>query len=126
MIGSTRQVRVFAYAAPVDMRKAYDALSGLVREHLRHDLLTGDIYLFVGKTRRRAKALFWDGTGLCLFAKRLEKGRFAAPWERATGDAPLVWTTSELALFFEGSELVGRVPLSPAPWSPAERRVRFA
>jgi transposase len=125
LIGSTRQVRVFAYGAPVDMRKAYDALAFLVREHLRRDPLSGDIFLFVGKTRRRAKALFWDGTGLCLFSKRLETGLFAAPWARPQDGAPLCWTTSELALFFEGSDLVGRVPLSPAPYAPADRVVSF-
>jgi transposase len=68
--------------------------------------------------------LFWDGTGLCVFAKRLEKGRFAAPWARK--DKPLLdWTPSELALFLEGSELVGRVKLSPATWTREERRVSF-
>lgn len=125
MIGSTRQVRVFAYRDPVDMRKAYDSLSALVVEGLGREVMSGELFLFVGKTRRRAKVLYWDGTGLCLFAKRLEKGRFAAPWERK-GDGPLTLTMSELALLLEGSELALRVTLSPAPWSASERRVRFA
>lgn len=120
MIGSTRQVTVYAYARPVDMRKSYDTLSVIVRSQLGRDVLSGDVFLFVGKTRRRAKALYWDGTGLCLFAKRLEKGRFAAPWQRQT-DGVLRWTMSELSLFLEGSELVGRVPLSPPPWMPVHR-----
>jgi transposase len=51
-------------------------------------VLSGDLFLFVSKNRRRARVLYWDGTGLCVFAKRLEKGRFAAPWERAEGQAP--------------------------------------
>lgn len=108
----------------VDMRKQYDALSVLVINALERELLSGDIFLFVGKTRRRAKALYWDGTGLCLFAKRLEKGRFVAPWEQ-TGKALLEWTMSELSLFFEGSEMVGRIRLSPEPYTDADRRVRF-
>lgn len=73
---------------------------------------------------RWSEVLFWDGTGLCVLATRLSKGRFAAPWEKKRG-AVLEWTTSELALFLEGSELVGRVALSPPAWTPDERRVTF-
>jgi transposase len=124
MIGSTRRVRVFAYREPVDMRKAYDALSALVVERLGRDVTSGEMFLFVGKTRRRAKVLYWDGTGLCLFSKRLVKGHFAAPWNRM-GAGPLMLTMSELALLLEGSELALRVALSPAPWTAGERRVRF-
>jgi transposase len=123
VIGLGRRVAVYAFGAPVDMRKSFDTLSAIVREHVKHDVLDGAVYVFVGKTRRRAKVLFWDGTGLCVLAKRLEKGRFAAPWSKKK---PLLeWTTSELALFLEGSELVGRIPLSPPAWKPAERRVVF-
>jgi transposase len=124
VIGSTRQVRVFVHREAVDMRKQFDALAVLVESRLKKELLSGDIFLFVGKTKRRAKALYWDGTGLCLFAKRLEKGRFAAPWDRL-GSGPIEWTMSELSLFFEGSELVGRMRLSPEPYTDADRRVRF-
>ena len=120
MIGSTRQVSVYAMARPVDMRKSFDTLAVLVTKELGRNMLSGDVFIFVGKTRRRAKALYWDGTGLCLFAKRLEQGRFAAPWDR-TKEGSLRWTMSELSLFLEGSELVGRVPLSPAEWTPANR-----
>lgn len=118
MIGSTRALRVLAFATAVDMRKSFDTLSALVIEALRRDVLSGDLFLFVGKDCKRAKVLFWDGTGLCLYSKRLEKGRFAAPWKRKTSDAkePMRLTHSELALFLEGSELVGRVPLSPPPF----------
>jgi transposase len=119
VIGSTRQVTVYAYARPVDMHKSFDTLAVLVKKELRREVLSGDVFVFVGKTRRRAKVLYWDGTGLCLFAKRLEKGRFAAPWQGRT-EGVLRWTMSELSLFLEGSELVGRVPLSPEPWTPAQ------
>lgn len=125
MIGLGRRVRVLAHREPVDMRKSFDTLAAIVREVLKEDVLDGTLFVFVGKDRRRAKVLFWDGTGTCVLAKRIEKGRFAAPWARS-GDQPLRWTTSELALFLEGSELVGRVPLSPAEWRPEDRRVTFA
>lgn len=121
MIGSTRQVTVRAYAAPADMRKSFDSLSALVTQGLGRDVLSGDLFLFVSKNRRRAKVLYWDGTGLCVFAKRLEKGRFAAPWERGDGkELPL--TVSELALLLEGSEVIGRMPLSPPPFTFASGR----
>jgi transposase len=114
VIGSTRQVGVHAFATPADMRKSFDSLSLLVADGLGRDVLSGDLFLFVSKNRRRAKVLYWDGTGLCVFAKRLEKGRFVAPWDREGGELRL--TVSELALLLEGSEFVGRMPLSPAPF----------
>ncbi len=110
MIGSTRSVRVFAYSSPADMRKGFDGLYGLVVEQLKHDPLSGDLFLFVSGNRKRAKVLMWDGTGLCLYAKRLEKGRFAQVW----GEGASELTVAELQLFLEGSHLVGKVRISPA------------
>ena len=112
MIGLTRAVRVFAYGAPVDLRKGFNGLAALVEQEMKHRLLNGDVYLFLGRKPRRAKVLYFDGTGLCLLAKRLERGRFARPWERP-GGAALSMTLSELAVFLEGSELVGRKMLVP-------------
>ena len=70
-------------------------------------------HLFVNATRKRAKVLLWDGTGLCICAKRLEQGGFTCLW-RDTRVVRL--TMSELQLFLEGSTLVGRIALSPAPF----------
>ena len=117
MIGPTRQVRVFVYREAVDMRKAYDSLSALVTGPLRKSITSGDVFVFIGKTRRRAKALYFDGTGLCLFCKRLMIGHFAAPWTRP-GSGPIELTMSELALLIEGSELVMRARLSPKAYLP--------
>ena len=114
MIGLTGRFRVFARAAPTDMRKSYEGLSALVRQELERDPLSGDLYLFCNRLRHRAKVLHWDGTGLCVYAKRLEKGRFASLW-RDGEQAELELTESELRLFLEGSQLVGRVALSPSP-----------
>jgi transposase len=114
VIGSTRQVAVYALAGPTDLRKQFDALAALVTHALGRDVLSGELFLFVSRDQRKARVLFFDGTGLCLFAKRLSRGRFTAPW--LTGGAgPRVLTTSELALFLEGSALAGAVPLSPPP-----------
>lgn len=116
MIGSTRRFSVFAYAHPADLRKGFDGLYALVRQELRRDPLSGDVFLFTNRTRKRAKLLYWDGTGLCLFAKRLEQGCFAALWREDSEAVKL--TQSELALFLEGATLVGKVPLSPPEFSP--------
>jgi transposase len=109
-----RRVGVYAYARPIDMRKGFDGLSALVTADLQRDPLNGDVYLFVSRNRVRAKVLHWDGTGLCIYAKRLERGRFASLWRDAS-DAPITLTVSELDLFLDGSTLVGRVALSPPP-----------
>lgn len=115
MIGSTRQIAVYAFGAPADLRKGFDGLSALVSQALGRDPLSGDLFVFVNRSRHRAKVLLWDGTGLCIYAKRLERGRFACLWREGEG-ASLRLTVSELALFLEGSTLVGRVALSPAPF----------
>ena len=112
MIGSTRAVAVWAYPAPADLRKGYNGLYGLVKNELHQDPLSGALYLFVNRKRTSCKVLMYDGTGLCIFMKRLEKGRFAALWRDGNGQ-PLRLTSSELALFIEGCRLVGRQPLSP-------------
>jgi transposase len=113
VIGSTRQVSVFAYAQPVDMRKSFDTLSALVSGGLGRDVLSGDLFLFVSRNRKRAKVLLWDGTGLCVYAKRLEQGSFTAVWALPASEAVQL-TMSELQLFLEGVDLLGRLPLSPA------------
>jgi transposase len=112
MIGSTRALRVFAYAAPCDMRKGYEGLSAIVQHELARDILGGELYLFTNARRTRAKVLLFDGTGLAIYMKRLDKGQFAKLW--AAGNSALSLTISELALFLEGSQLVGHRRLSPA------------
>ena len=70
MIGSSRQLRVWAYGEPVDMRRGFDGLHALVAHQLRRDVLAGELFLFVSRTRKRAKVLFWDGTGLVVYANQ--------------------------------------------------------
>jgi len=116
MIGSTRALSVWACAVPADMRRSFDGLAAMATSALGREPLSGDMFLFVSRNRHQAKVLFWDGTGLCIFAKRLEKGRFGAPW---LGKPDRSWklTVSELQLFLEGSQLVGKAPLSPPEFS---------
>jgi transposase len=111
ILGTSRAVRVFAYPEPVDLRKGYDGLYGLVKQGLKRDPLSGDLFLFCNRRRRGCKVLVWDGTGLCVFQKRLERGRFASLFRDDARAIEL--TASELALFIEGCDLVGRRTLSP-------------
>jgi transposase len=112
VIGLSRALTVFAYTEPVDMRKSFNTLSALVEEQMKRSVLAGDLFLFVSADRKRAKVLYFDGTGLCLLAKRLERGQFAPVWKRKKAGGTEM-TLSELALFIEGSETVGRLPMSP-------------
>jgi transposase len=118
MIGSTRNLQVFAYAQPADLRKGFDGLYGIVTSELSRDPLDGDCFLFVNRARSRAKVLLWDGTGLCIYMKRLERGHFACFWGEVHGGHEVELTMSELSLFLEGSKLVGRIRLSPTRIKP--------
>lgn len=112
MIGSTRAVRVWARRAPTDLRNGYGGLYGIVKREFERDPLSGDAFLFVNKRRKSAKVLLWDGTGLCIYSKRLADGVFSCLWRHEPG-TPLLMTTSELALFLEGADVVKRLPISP-------------
>ncbi len=117
MIGSTRTLRVWAYPEPTDLRAGYDGLAGLVTATLGRDPLSGHLFIFQNRTRTRAKVLLWDGTGLCIYQKRLEQGRFACLW-KVTGHGAIELAMSELALFLEGSRALEHVQLSPAAFVP--------
>ena len=118
MLTWASKVRVFVHRGPADMRKSYDTLAGLVQDEMKGDVLAGDFYLFVGRDRRRAKILCFDGTGMCILQKRLARGRFADVWAKPE------LTPSELSLFLEGSTQVGSLTLSPARLRKAELSLR--
>ncbi len=67
------------YSQPTDMRKSFDALSGLIRNHLDSNPLNGDVFIFINKCRDKIKFLHWQGSGFLLYYKRLEKGTFELP-----------------------------------------------
>jgi transposase len=112
MIGLRPRARVYAYASPADLRKGFDGLTALVEQELGCEALSGDLFLFVSRDRIRAKVLVFDGSGLCLLSKRLERGQFASLWREGEGGA-LRLSQGELSLFLEGSQLVGRRRLVP-------------
>ena len=83
MLTLSPAVRVFVVVAPLDMRGSFDALAGAVRR-LGLEPTDGHLYLFLNKRRRIAKAIWFDGSGWCVLAKRLETGSFQAPVFAAT------------------------------------------
>ena len=91
--------RIFVCTLPTDMRKSFDTLAALVQTHLGQDALSGDLFVFRSRRGNRLKLLWWDGSGLCLFAKRLEKGRFV--WPRVENGA-ITLTPAQLAMLIEG------------------------
>jgi transposase len=95
--------RILLHREPVDFRKAHDGLAAIVRQALDADPLSGDLFVFLNRARDRVKLLQWDGNGLWLHYKRLEKGTFRVP--RASADGTARVTRSELAMLLEGIEL---------------------
>lgn len=107
-------VAVYAWCEPTDMRKGFEGLSALVRNEMKLDPLNGGLFLFVNKRRTHAKVLHFDGTGLCVFAKRLERHRFVALWKLAKFDT-IDLSKQELELFLQGSHFVTRFRVAPEP-----------
>jgi len=103
--------RIYYCTVPADMRKGFDSLAAMVRDHLGHDPLSGHLFLFVGRSRDRLKILYWDADGFALWYKRLEEGTFRLPVLRA-GQAKVELKASELAMLLEGIDLgsVKRLP----------------
>ena len=73
--------RILAYREPVDLRKSFSGLVGVVKSVLAEDPLSGSMFVFINRRGTLIKMIYWDRTGFCLFAKRLERGRFRLPGE---------------------------------------------
>ena len=95
------QVRVYVYGQPVDMRKSYDGLYAVTRQKLGQDPLSGHLFAFINRRATQMKVLYFDRTGFCVWAKRLERGRFLSDWRKVT-TREMDWTG--LKLLLEGIE----------------------
>ena len=104
MLNLGSATRVYLAAGGTDLRKSFEGLSGLVREKLQADPLSGHLFLFCNPRRTRLKLLFWDGSGLWVCAKRLERGCFSWP-ERREEAGPMRIKPEELALLLGGIDL---------------------
>lgn len=106
MFTLSSQHRFLLHIAPVDMRKGFDGLSGLVRNGLKRDPCNGDVFVFVGKTRDKIKLLHWQSGGFVLYYKRLEAGRFRLPdYDPKVGAVKLSYT--QLAMLIDGLSIQG-------------------
>lgn len=104
MFGLSPATKIYVAVDAVDMRKGYEGLHGMVRDRLGENPLSGHLFLFTNKPRTRLKALVWDGSGLWVCGKRLEKGRFHWP-EAEAGTHSVTMRAEELAMLVSGLDL---------------------
>jgi transposase len=108
MLSIGSHTRAFLALGATDMRKGFEGLFALVKHRLNQDPLSGHLYVFCNRHRNRLKVLYWDGSGLWVCAKRLEKGRFA--WPEITdpqAETPVALGPAEWSMLIEGIDLVG-------------------
>jgi transposase len=98
------QTKIYLYAQPADMRKSFDGLHALVQSEFRRDIRSGDVFLFLNRRRDRIKLMHWDGDGLAIWMKRLERGTYQRPSRSANG-AQVEMDATDLALLLSGIEL---------------------
>ena len=106
MIAIPAGVKIFLAMGQTDMRKGFDGLAALAQQTLKQDAFSGHLFVFRGRRGDLVKVLYWDGQGFCLFAKRLEKGRFLWP---VTKDGAAYLTSAQLSMLLEGIDW--RAPL---------------
>ena len=104
MLNVPTEVGVYLCIQPTDMRRGFDGLLGLAREHMSRDPLKGGLYVFLNRRRDRVKLLWWDGDGLAIWYKRLEAGTFERPQVDATAREATLRPV-DLALLLGGIEL---------------------
>jgi transposase len=95
------QIRVHLYGEPCDMRKSFDGLQALTRHALKRDPLDGALYVFVNRRGSHLKCLYFDRSGFCIWAKRLESGCFISDWNTVRS-GQMDWTA--LKMMLEGIE----------------------
>jgi len=108
MFGLSIATKIYIGVEAIDMRKGFDGLFGLVKDHLGQDPLSGHLFLFTNRNRTRLKALVWDGSGLWVCAKRLERGRFQWPGAKLLKDSSassIAIRPEELAMLLNGLDL---------------------
>ena len=106
MFGWGPATKIYLAAGATDMRKGFEGLYSLVRDRLELEPLSGHVFLFSNAQRNRMKLIYWDGSGLWVCAKRLERGCFRWPTAQA-GEAKIVLSHEEMALLVGGIDLAG-------------------
>lgn len=111
MISFNRRTKVFVCKDPTDMRASYDSLFARAKDTLNQDPFSGHLFVFLNRSRSSCKCLYYDGTGLVLISKRLERGLFSKINPFFKGE--IILTQAEFSLFFEGADLERRFVDSP-------------
>ena len=105
MIHPPASVRVYLCLTACDMRKSFDSLHALVRDHLELDALAGHLFVFASRRRDRIKILYWDRDGFALWSKRLEEGTYAMPLAGSREERRREITAQELGALLSGIDL---------------------
>ncbi len=111
MIAFNRTMKIFVSKEPTDMRASYDSLFNKAKATLNKDPFSGHLFVFINKSRTSMKCLYYDGTGLVIISKRLEKSTFSRINPFYKNEVKL--TQAEFSLFFEGADLEKRFIESP-------------
>jgi transposase len=111
MISFNRRTKIFVSREPTDMRSSYDSLFAKAKGVLHQDPFSGHLFVFINTRRTSIKCLYYDGTGLVLLCKRLERSTFSRINPMFRGE--IVLTAAEFSLFFEGADLEKRFVESP-------------
>jgi transposase len=98
-------VRVYLCLTPCDMRKSFDGLHALVREHLELDAFAGHLFVFASRRRDRLKILYWDRDGFAMWSKRLEEGTYTMPLATPAAERQQEITAQELGALLSGIDL---------------------
>ncbi len=107
MLNFTGSLKVFVALEPCDMRKGFNGLHAMVTERLGEDPRTGSLFVFSNRRHSRLKILYWDGSGLWILSKRLERGTFSWPKSVEPKAAKLRLTPEALALLMDGVDMRG-------------------
>jgi transposase len=107
MLSFTGGLKVFVALEPVDLRKSFSGLEGLVSERLGEDLRKGALFVFTNRRHTRLKILYFDGSGLWLLIKRLEQGTFSWPAQIDPGAVKLRLAPEAFAMLTDGIDLRG-------------------
>ena len=91
------QVRVFLYGEPVNIRLSFDGLYALTRHTLQLDPMSRHLFVFINRRATQMRVLYWDRTGFCIWAKRLEEGRFVSNWD-GVASREMDWTGLKMML----------------------------
>jgi transposase len=108
-------VQVFVALESVDLRYGFERLAGLVRERMGYEVRSGALFVFVGKRKTATKVLFFDGTGMCLLSKKLDRGTFAWPELPSDGATHVEIDDATLETLLDGIEIAPMTPAAPAP-----------